>query len=189
MNETRYDWLTDRWVIFAPNREERPDQFKLNTRAVPSGGIECPFCVGFEHETPHPTLVLPEYDSDATTSNRKSANDPARNLWKVRVVPNKFPAVPRTCLPDSLEHDLEDPGIFSERVQNRKRSAGQADLSPQASTATLNNSRIFQRRQPRGGHEVIIESPHHVGSITTLAVEHIAVVFEAYRRRLLYWRA
>ena len=189
MNETRYDWLTDRWVIFAPNREERPDQFKLNTRAVPSGGIQCPFCIGSEHETPHPTLVLPEYDSDATTSNRRPAHDLARNLWKVRVVPNKFPAIPRNCVTDSLGQNLVDLVSCSERVQNCDHPVAQSDLSPRASTATLENSRIFQRRQPRGGHEVIIESPNHVDSITALPVDHIAIVFEAYRRRLLYWRA
>lgn len=190
MNETRYDWLTDRWVIFAPNREERPDQFKLNSRAVPSGGIECPFCIGFEHETPHPTLVLPEYDSDATTSNRKpapSASSP--RPWKVRVVPNKYPAVPRSNAPDALVPELGENFSIVEHADFRSPSAVESRLSPHVSTATLEGSQIFQRRRPLGGHEVIIESPNHVDSITALPIDHIAMVFEAYRRRLVYWRA
>lgn len=206
MNETRYDWLTDRWVIFAPSREERPDQFRLGARAAPSGAIDCPFCAGFEHETPNPTLVLPEFDSDATTHNRKQPHSySAPRPWIVRVVPNKYPAVPRFFDPESLPQDLQanscseacaDFGSHSSGSHssgshgpNSHSSKASTRPSPRTSTATLKSSPIFRKRNPRGGHEVIIESPSHVDSITALSVEHIEMVMEAYRRRLVYWRA
>ena len=96
MNETRYDWLSDRWVIFAPNREERPDEYRRLDTISANEQVECPFCSGREHETPLPTLVLPENNFDETSTNRRSESDRTHRLaWQVRVVPNKFPAVPR----------------------------------------------------------------------------------------------
>jgi UDPglucose--hexose-1-phosphate uridylyltransferase len=44
------------------------------------------------------------------------------------------------------------------------------------------------RKQTRGGHEVIIEAPFHVQSITQLPDDHAALIFEAYQQRLKYWR-
>lgn len=96
MNETRYDWLADRWVIFAPNRAERPDEFRTLHQRVATSKVACPFCSGSEHETPEPTLVLPENDIDLTRLARPSAMaSMTREPWLVRVVPNKFPAITR----------------------------------------------------------------------------------------------
>jgi galactose-1-phosphate uridylyltransferase len=83
MNQMRYDWLSDRWVIFAPNRLSRPDDFATPqppSTAAPKG--PCPFCRGYETQTPSPTLVLHARGVDPTSED-----------WLVRVVPNKFPAV------------------------------------------------------------------------------------------------
>ena len=82
MSETRYDWLADRWVIFAPRRNQRPDQFATSPPIAPDGETDCPFCIGRESETPASVLTLP-----AGRRNRKK--------WLVRVVPNKFPALQR----------------------------------------------------------------------------------------------
>lgn len=87
MSETRYDFLTDRWVIVAPERLDRPDDFSSlkdqprKGRFLPQDSFACPFCRGNEKETPPPFLSL---------GNAAEA-DP--RLWLVRVVPNKFPAL------------------------------------------------------------------------------------------------
>jgi UDPglucose--hexose-1-phosphate uridylyltransferase len=187
MNETRYDWLSDRWVIFAPNREQRPDEFKNVVSISESDPLECPFCSGSEHETPEPTLVLPELDSDATTDNRRKDHAKAqRSPWQVRVVPNKYPAIPshRTNYANNASNAaFSDSEFPSFELQNA--------LAPQLKRQlqTVSAEHLFQRRPPRGAHEVIIEAPTHIDSITSLPVEHIALIFEAYRRRLNHWRA
>ena len=184
MNETRYDWLSDRWVIFAPNRDERPDQYRQPGSVTANETIACPFCSGREQETPKPTLVLPENDFDETTSNRRSsAAKPARHPWQVRVVPNKFPAIPHfDAFTESLERSKCESSVFRDSVN----SAG-GSTTRQVQTATAEH--LFQRNTPRGAHEVIIESPLHVDSITALSVDHVSLIFEAYRLRLNHWRA
>ena len=185
MNETRYDWLSDRWVIFAPNREDRPDQYRHSQSNAPDEMIECPFCSGHEQETPQSTLVLPEIDFDETSTNRNP--DSAKRLrvpWQVRVVPNKFPAIPRH--EPFLENDVQS-RFHARPTPIVSESAFGSTSGTQIHTAQADH--LFQRKIPTGAHEVIIESPVHINSITALSVEHIAVVLEAYRRRLNHRRA
>ncbi len=190
MNETRYDWLSDRWVIFAPNREERPDEYRRLDTISANEQVECPFCSGREHETPLPTLVLPENNFDETSTNRRSESDRTHRLaWQVRVVPNKFPAVPRH---DTFS-DLRVHNPFCSGTANSELANTRAEIffetSPDRQLQTAHAQHLFQRNTPRGAHEVIIESPIHVNSIASLPVDHIALIFEAYRRRLTHWRA
>jgi UDPglucose--hexose-1-phosphate uridylyltransferase len=79
MPELRHDPIQGRWVIIATERSRRPDDFPY-IQPVPPGGI-CPFCEGNENKTP------PEI---AAIRNGSGPNQPG---WKVRVVPNKFPAL------------------------------------------------------------------------------------------------
>ena len=187
MHETRYDWLNDRWVIFAPNREERPNEFKRYEKPQPAPNTVCPFCCGSEHETPDPTLVLPEHDSDHTSTNRKV--DPAKsigNSWKVRVVPNKFPAIIRSSMgfEANFSSELRDRGIFP-----RHSVSGINGVKPQHQMQTVGADHLFQKHVAKGAHEVIIEAPTHVDSITALPADHIALIFQAYQQRLNHWRA
>ncbi len=191
MNETRYDWLSDRWVIFAPNREDRPNQYRQTQPVAQNATIECPFCSGKEHETPRPTLVLPETDSDATTSNRRP--NPAildQQAWQVRVVPNKFPAIScRESIANQLvtSHYHSDLALSDSAISLPENTFG---TSQQKQLQTATAEHLFQRNtSPRGAHEVIIESPIHVDSITALPPNHIAIILEAYQRRLNHWRA
>jgi UDPglucose--hexose-1-phosphate uridylyltransferase len=80
MPELRKDPIVGRWVIIAPDRAKRP----INLKNEPSttGAAFCPFCEGSENSTPIEILA---YRDRATKSNEKG--------WRVRVVPNKFPAL------------------------------------------------------------------------------------------------
>jgi UDPglucose--hexose-1-phosphate uridylyltransferase len=77
-------------------------------------------------------------------------------------VPNKFPAV--NAMLDGL---------------------GVAELDGMESSSQRIN--LFERRELFGAHEVIIESPQHVQSITSLDSESTDLVFQAYRDRLRHW--
>ncbi|MEQ1828405.1 MAG: DUF4921 family protein [Pirellula sp.] len=180
MNETRYDWLSDRWVIFAPNREERPNDFRKLKTTSSTEKIICPFCSGAEHETPEPTLVLPAADPLTTSDNLKLDRDiHARRPWQVRVVPNKFPAIPNY----SVDCDS------STRMVGREPSVLEGGIQLKSQLQTIGAEHLFQRHVPKGAHEVIIESPEHVDSLTALSIDQIALILEAYRTRLIHWRS
>jgi UDPglucose--hexose-1-phosphate uridylyltransferase len=80
MPELRKDPIVGRWVIIATERAKRP----ITARKEPPAddGSPCPFCAGREGETPHEIL---SYRERGTRPNEKG--------WRVRVVPNKFPAL------------------------------------------------------------------------------------------------
>ncbi|MCU0707666.1 MAG: DUF4921 family protein [Pirellula sp.] len=176
MNEMRHDWLSDRWVIYAPNRTTRPDDYDRTSHIEPESRLRCPFCRGSEHETPEATLVLPSPDWESTRSTRQGDLSRTRAEWLVRVVPNKFPAVTYGPPPIGWSHPDVD--------EIRERRIGELNDSDPASARPL-----FIKRSTVGAHEVIIESPQHVTSLTQLSDDHTQLVFEAYRQRLKYWRA
>lgn len=79
MSEMRFNPITLDWVIMAPERATRPDDFhgKGGPRpARPQHRDDCPFCPGNEHRTP-------------AEISRVAAPD---GSWLMRVCPNKFPA-------------------------------------------------------------------------------------------------
>ncbi len=152
-NELRHDWLADRWVIIAPQRTERPDDF-VRQPVEPADGADCPFCRGREDNTPAAV---------ASYTGRHSSL-----AWDVRVVPNKFPAVNAPLV-----------GVESSYLPPR---SGGSNGNRQTESIDL-----FRRRDLSGGHEVIVESPLHVQSISQLDREATGLIFEAYRDRLRYW--
>ncbi len=80
MSELRFDPITRRWVIIAPERKLRPHEFLVpHPHEDASPPEACPFEPGREHLTPPEILRLPPPDGGPG--------------WQVRVVPNKFPAL------------------------------------------------------------------------------------------------
>jgi len=80
MPELRKDPIVGRWVIIAPDRAQRPEDFTQEFKS--QDGQFCPFCEGHESATPHEILAFRPPDSDANGTG-----------WRVRVVPNRFPAL------------------------------------------------------------------------------------------------
>lgn len=74
MREIRRDPTTGGWTIVCPERVTRPLHLVL-PRQDPVPPERCPFCQGNEHATERPLLEVPQ------------------GAWKVRVFPNKFPAL------------------------------------------------------------------------------------------------
>lgn len=81
MPELRKDPILGRWIIISKERSKRPTDFVIEA-AKTKGGF-CPLCPGHEKTTPDEVLV---YGRDSS----KPANSDG---WKLRVVPNKFPAL------------------------------------------------------------------------------------------------
>ncbi|MDZ4788264.1 MAG: DUF4921 family protein [Blastochloris sp.] len=81
MPEIRKDPITGRWVVFSPERLQRPNQFSGQEELSLEGGVN-PFISGNESFTPPEVFAIREAGTEA--------NKPG---WKVRVVPNRFPAL------------------------------------------------------------------------------------------------
>ncbi|HQR30733.1 MAG TPA: DUF4931 domain-containing protein [Anaeromyxobacteraceae bacterium] len=79
MPELRKDPIVGRWVIIATERARRPNHFRRAEE--PPGGL-CPFCPGHEDKTP------PE-----VWASGRPPGPPNGAGWKVRVVPNRYPAL------------------------------------------------------------------------------------------------
>lgn len=69
------DVKTQRWIVIAPSRVDRPDEYKAGETAKKA----CPFCAGNEFMTPPEVYRV---------GKEGEADKPG---WQVRVVPNKFP--------------------------------------------------------------------------------------------------
>jgi UDPglucose--hexose-1-phosphate uridylyltransferase len=174
MSEFRQDPLSGRWVIIGGERAGRPNEFvEAATRAK---DLPCPFCPGHEDQTPPP---IAEYSapvaqstlvgqSETARSRKNGENEgdhrtSARHDWAVRVVPNKYPAV---CEPGR--------SVFKQ----------QRSLDP-----PLPAQGLFRAAPGLGRHEVIIESPRHVASVSELSAQEAALVFYVYRDRLRQLKA
>ncbi|MCZ7659919.1 MAG: hypothetical protein M5U07_19645 [Xanthobacteraceae bacterium] len=125
MSEIRRDRTTGAWVIVAPERGHRPRQ-PAAPAPSPAPGFDpaCPFCPGNEGELPG---IIAE------------APSPAAPGWRVRVVPNKHPAL-RPLPPDeAAPADAARPGHgFHEVViESPRHDAALADLSDGEIAAVL----------------------------------------------------
>lgn len=83
MPELRRNPVNGRWVVVATERARRPKDFASghNEERPPAAGKRCPFCPGSEAETP------PE-----TAAYREPGTGKDAPGWRVRAIPNKFPA-------------------------------------------------------------------------------------------------
>ena len=127
MPELRKDPITGRWVIISSERGKRPTDF-LDQRAKKRGGF-CPFCSGNERTTPGEILAY------------RDNGQPNSKGWRLRVVPNKFPAL-------QIEGDLnkQGEGIFDKMngvgaheviIENPEHSATLATLPAKAMEEVL----------------------------------------------------
>ncbi len=89
MSELRQNPITKAWVIIAPERSKRPDQFRHHrvqgkiTKQDMEERATCPFCPGKEESCGEAVL----------TYYQQGSGKGAQPKWSLRVVPNKFPAL------------------------------------------------------------------------------------------------
>lgn len=179
MSLLRFDETTSDWVVFAPSRQLRPHDWR--DRAAPTSDAgqpqaKCPFCPGNEAFTP------PEIHGVRGADGR----------WKLRVVPNKFPALrieedPRReqegdgfhymggcgaheVLIESPDHNLFLPQQPTEQVQLILRSL-------QSRYQDLMRDRRFQT--------VVIFKNHGLEAGTSLAHPHWQIIATPVVPRLL----
>ncbi len=159
MSDIRKDPISGYWVIVAKNRAQRPDEFER--APMKRVATRCPFCRGHEGETPHAIVTYPA----------AAASDP-RIEWQVRVVPNKYPALVNT--------GHHNPPRKQGPPSNPPRKQGHVETIGEFMEITLPGF---------GTHEVIVESPDHVASLSDLSDTNAHLAFLAYRDRLAAMKA
>jgi UDPglucose--hexose-1-phosphate uridylyltransferase len=124
MSQLRKDLISGRWVIIASERGKRPDDFRPSQAASEKkegSQVFCPFCEGNESKTPPEVFSL-----------RKFKTSPDEPGWRVRVVPNKFPALERGTPPPkpnkSIFQWLPGVGVHEVVIESPEHDKELADL-------------------------------------------------------------
>jgi len=150
MPEIRYDITSGGYAVIATERAKRPSDWKAAQKAPsesPEHDPACPFCPGNERQTP------PE------VASFRDSGGPDEPGWRIRVVPNKFPALVQPgALPD---HDQD-------AVVNQP-----ADLE----------TAMYWRAPGIGAHEVVIESTSHNTTLGEYTPSHLRDVLLMLRQR------
>ncbi len=139
MPEVRVDPLSGQRAIIAGERAGRPGGELSAPDAPPIDPANDPFAEGHEDSTPPELYAL-----------RPGGGDPDTPGWKVRVVPNLYPA---------LSEDSEAP-------------------PPDA------NPDLFWAGPAEGAHEVIINSPKSVSSLSDLDRGQVEDAMQVWRERM-----
>jgi UDPglucose--hexose-1-phosphate uridylyltransferase len=170
-SELRRNPVNGKLALVAPGRASRPAGHER--RAGGEAAPVCPFCAGREHLTP------PEVDAVRPAGG--ASNGPG---WRVRVVPNKYPAVPggHEVILHSPDHDteLEDLGddVLTEVLEMwRRRIAAQLARGAAAATLIVNRG---------AGSGASLEHPHEqllaTNVVPPLLLDEL-LEFERYRNR------
>jgi len=138
--ELRIDPLTGLRVIVAGERGSRPGAFLDFARREPIDPESDPFAPGHEDRTPPEVYALRDNGS-----------------WRVRVVPNLYPAL--------SENDAGDPG--SDPLATGR---GEPDL--------------FASRPAHGSHEVVVNAPDPVSSLAELPPGQVETAMSVWRERM-----
>jgi len=154
--EVRIDQLTGLRTILAPERAQRPIEFVSERSAARSE--DCPFCEGHEDRTP------PE-----TWADRPGGGAPDSPGWRVRAVPNLYPAV-------ATGHD--------QAPQAEAETGLAASADPLRAAARGAEPDLFSSQPARGHHEVIVHSPRHRVSLAELTDEELEAAVTAWRERM-----
>jgi len=122
-SQLRKDLVSGRWVIIASERSKRPDDFRpAQTGKKEAGAGFCPFCPGNESKTPAEVFAVRDGASSAGGPN-----------WRVRVVPNKFPALTRGAPPqkkiNGIFESMPGVGVHEVIIESPDHDRELSDLS------------------------------------------------------------
>ncbi len=140
MSELRQDPISGDWVLIAPGRAARPDQFlKKNPKRKPAPKSACPFEDLRKSGNWPPLMVYPRTKREAGNSPRKTSRygvgtSPDAEHWQIALIPNKYPALTHGPICAALFRDgmyWAKTGIGSHNLLvTRDHNKGFADLDP-----------------------------------------------------------
>ena len=89
-NEIRKDYLLNRWVVIATERNRRPTDF-AKQKTEPGQTAVCPMCVGNENMTPPALMLYLKENGEIKKTQDPMVGERPRN-WLIRCIPNLYPA-------------------------------------------------------------------------------------------------
>lgn len=169
MSELRWDPLRDKWVIMTLGKGRWPQDFffpkeVLTTRA-------CPFCPGNESRTPPEIYAF-----------RPGGGAPNQAGWKIRVIPNRFPALRIEGELESRAEGLYDcmNGIGAHEVIIETADHGKtlADLSEKQITEVLKvyRSRMLDLRNDSRFRYLFVCKNHGIGAASHIPHSHSQLI-------------
>lgn len=167
MPELRLNLVTREWVIIATERAKRPEDFKtlVSKKEAPSYVPTCPFCPGNEVHCSGETFRI---------SDEKG--------WKVRVVPNKFPAVAisgsRERKIDGIRRSISGVGVHEVIIESPAHNTNPALLSLDEMDEVIKvykNRFLEAYKDPRVEHVIIFKN-HGEGAGTSLEHPHSQLI-------------
>ncbi|RLD94272.1 MAG: galactose-1-phosphate uridylyltransferase [Aquificota bacterium] len=169
MPELRMDPIKQRWVIIAVERARRPEDFQMPPEEKKLHA--CPFCYGNEDKTPPEVFAI-----------RPSGSSPNTSGWRVRVTPNKYPAL-------RIEGELarEGMGIFDRMsgigahevvIENPDHNRSLADLSIEEIRDVLlaYRERIKDLRRDQRFRYVLVFKNHRSAAGASLSHSHSQII-------------
>ncbi len=167
MSEMRFNPITRDWVIVAPGRSRKPNDFRAAPKARaprPAHRPDCPFCVGRE---------------EAGEILRASAAD---GSWLARVIPNKFPALAGNHDPHrerrGIFRSMSAAGAHEVLVEHPRHDFTIPDMTPAhvATVLGLYRGRYAALRENPAVESIIIFKNHGERAGTSLAHPHSQIV-------------
>ena len=163
--EIRLDQLTGLRTILSPARADRPFDFGGVPSAPNDDAREkCPFCEGREDRTP------PE-----TWADRPGGGDPDTPGWRVRAVPNLYPALAQTW---------EDEAASAPQGGAETGEGFAAVGDPLRAASRGREPDLFRASLATGFHEVVVNSPKHHTSLGQLDDAELAAAVSGWRERM-----
>lgn len=164
MTELRQNLITRDWVIIATERAQRPNHFANPQKSqivIPSYQPDCPFCLGNEHLTGPESFRL------------KDANS-----WRVRAVPNKYPALTpkgeKTRKIDKTFHSMAGVGFHEVIIEHPRHDVTIPflELKDIVNIFRVYRLRYSQIKQDKRIQTVLIFKNHGKGAGTSLEHPH-----------------
>jgi UDPglucose--hexose-1-phosphate uridylyltransferase len=174
--EVRIDPLSGLKTIVAGERSRRPGGAPRCAPPEPIDPEQDPFAEGHEQRTP-PELY-------ALRPGGGAADSPG---WRVRVVPNLYPALTPPGAQGENAHRQGTHGGEGGRGYDAQREGAQAkahELQMQAQTQAHALQELFTARPASGAHEVIVNAPAPVTSLAELPVAQVLDAVEVWRARM-----
>ena len=164
MSELRQNRITRDWVILATERAGRPDAFARPERltvSLPAYDPQCPFCPGNEH--------LSMLDTERIR---------AESTWKVRALPNKYPALSadgeRVRTAHGLNRSMSGFGIHEVIIEHPRHDTAMALLSVPdvAAILTMYRMRYAAIRKDSRVEAIVIFKNHGEAAGTSIVHPH-----------------
>lgn len=168
MSELRWDPLKLHWVIIATERGRRPRDFQVESE--PAEMTSCPFCYGNEDKTPGEIFAI------------RPSGPPNSPNWKVRVIPNKYPALRIEGHLQSRGYGLYDVmngiGAHEVIIETPDHKRGLADLTPAEITDVLvaYRARYLDLRKDMRFRYMVLFKNHGVRAGATLFHSHSQLI-------------